>query len=174
MPTARFCSALMGLLAVPVPVCADDTSAGPKTPDGRAISPIGRFSDDLTGSPARYYVWSDREGWHLRTCSRGNVFGKFTGTIKLNGGTFNRLRQIGLERTGRRRDKWSVSEDRRTITFEIWTTSSFDGFDFDVNGMDSKVEFDLKIGDRKRPGRVFIGSDGLHPTGAKFEFPAET
>jgi len=173
MHTCQYLSVLV-VLAFAALARADDADIGPKTADGQAISPSGRFSDDLTGARARYYVWSDGDTWHLRTCSRRNVFAKFTGTVKLNNGTFNRLRQIGLERKGRYADKWSVSQDRRTITFEIWTTSSFDGFDFDVNGADATVEFDVKIGGEARPGRIYIGNEGLHPTEAKFTFPAGT
>ena len=85
---------------------------------------------------------------------------KFTGSITLQGGTFSKLREVGLERTGGAADSWTVAEDRSQVDFVILTTSSFDGFDFTVSGEDAFVTFNLIMGKRKFPKRIFIGRDG--------------
>jgi hypothetical protein len=64
-----------------------------------------------------------------------------------------------------------VADDRSQVEFEIQTTSSFDGFDFTVSD-DAYITFDLSIGNRKYPKRIFIGRDGQHPAEAKFTLPA--
>jgi hypothetical protein len=140
--------------------------------DGEPLNPQGRFSDDLTGQPPRYYVWRDVEGWHLRTASQNNRLIKFTGSITLHGGTFSKLRSVGLERRGSAADTWTVAEDRSQVDFEILTTSSFDGFDFTVSDDDAYITFDLIMGKRKFPKRIFIGRDGQHPAETEFTLPA--
>ncbi len=140
--------------------------------DGEPLDPQGRFSNDLTGQPPRYYVWRDSEGWHLRSASQRGRLIRFHGSITLTGGTFNKLRPVGLERRGSAADSWQVSEDRSRVDFEIKTTSSFDGFDFSVNDRDAYITFDLSMGNRKFLKRIYIGSDGQHPANAEFTLPA--
>lgn len=140
--------------------------------DGDPLDPSGRFSDDLTGQPPRYYVWRDSEGWHIRSASQRNRLIRFHGSITLIGGTFGKLRPVGLERRGGAADKWQLSEDRSQLEFEILTTSSFDGFDFSIDGSGAHVTFDLNMGKRKFPKRIYIGSEGQHPADAEFTLPA--
>lgn len=141
--------------------------------DGEPIDPHHRFSDDLTEHPARYYVWYDDEGWHLRSTTPKNVF-KFEGKITVEGGTFGRMRAVGFERRGRYADSATASPDRKTIEFTIFTSTAFDGFDFTVNGNDATVTFEeLKIGQRVYPNRIFVGERGQHPEERTFSFPAE-
>jgi hypothetical protein len=140
--------------------------------DGEVLDPSGRFSDDLTGQPPRYYVWRDSDEWRLRSASQRNRLIRFHGSIQLVGGTFGKLRPIGLERRGGAADKWTVSEDRTHLDFEILTTGSFDGFDFSVTGAGAHITFDLKMGKRPLPRRIYIGSEGQHPAEAEFTLPA--
>jgi hypothetical protein len=173
MLRAAICLAL--LLLWGAAASADDEPAADveisQSIDGEPLNPQGRFSDDLTGQPSRYYVWRDVEGWHLRTASQRNRLSKFMGSIVLHGGTFSKLRPVGLERRGGGADDWTVAEDRSQVEFEIQTTSSFDGFDFTVSD-DAYITFDLTIGNRKYPKRIFIGRDGQHPAETKFTLPA--
>lgn len=141
--------------------------------EGEPIDPSHRFSDDLTKFPARYYVWYDDEGWHLRSTTPKNVF-KFEGKITVDGGTFGRMRTVGFERRGRYADSATASPDRTSIEFTIFTSTAFDGFDFTVNGSDARVTFEeLKIGRRVYRNRIFVGEEGQHPKETTFSFPAE-
>lgn len=138
------------------------------------ISPQGKPEQKLVKvDTARYFVWQDSEGWHLRTASRGLV--KFTGSITLSSGTFGKLRTAGLEKKGKYPDQWELNGQRNKVLFEVFTSNSFDGFDFDVRGKEAAVEFELKIGKEARsmPKRIFIGADNAHPEQVKFSFPAE-
>lgn len=138
------------------------------------LSPIGKPEQDLVQvNNARYYVWHDSTGWHLRTASR--AVATFSGSIKLDGGTFGKLRTIGFETKGSAADRWGVNPDRTELRFEIVTGGSFDGFDFDVRGSDAQIEFDLKMfkTPQARPGRIYIGRSGTHPKEATFRFPAD-
>lgn len=166
----------MALLPPSVVISADDDDAGEVevslSSDGEPLDPQGRYSDDLKNQPPRYYVWRDVEGWHLRTASQNARLIKFTGSITLQGGTFSKLREVGLERTGGAADSWTVAEDRSQVDFVILTTSSFDGFDFTVSGEDAFVTFNLIMGKRKFPKRIFIGRDGQHPAETEFTLPA--
>lgn len=140
---------------------------------GDPIDPRHRFSDDLTKFPARYYVWYDEEGWHLRSTTPKNVF-RFTGKITVDGGTFRRLRTAGFERRGRVADSARTSSDRTEVEFTIRTGNSFDGIDFTIDGDDATVTFeDLKIGNRVYRNRIFVGQEGRHPKETTFSFPAQ-
>lgn len=138
------------------------------------LNPRGKPEQDLVKvKDARYFVWQDSEGWHLRTASKATV--KFIGSVSLTRGTFGRLRTVGLEKRGRYPDLWEVSPERDRIAFDIFTGGSFDGFDFDVRGKGATIEYELKISKESKamPKRIFIGRDNVHPAEAKFSFPAD-
>lgn len=139
----------------------------------KPLDPRGRADEKFIKVPVRYYVWHDAEGWHLRTASQKDQLRKFHGKIKLVGGTFNKLREIGLEGKGKYADSSKVNAARTEIEFTIFTSSSFDGYDFTINGgKDARVEFELQRGGQERPGEIYIGKQGRHPDSGKFGFPA--
>jgi hypothetical protein len=143
------------------------------TPEEQPLNPRGRPDEKFVKVPQRFYVWHDAEGWHLRTAAQQNIR-KFHGTITLKGGTFNKLREIGLERKGKYADASKVSADRTKIEFTIYTSTSFDGYDFTIKGdADARVEFELHRGGRDFPKEIFVGGEGQHPPGVKFGFPAD-
>lgn len=151
---------------------AESTLPDAVTKDGEPIDPTGRFSDDLIDDTPRYFLWHDRSGWHVRTTSQRGTFSRYDGTIQLTGGKFARFRPIGLESRGRNPDKWELSESRDQLTFEIATNSSFDGFDFTVDGPDARLTFELNIAQKPYRNRIIIGRDGVSPSEARFSFAA--
>lgn len=169
---------LMIALALCPALHAQPQPAAASTPaesgtDDDPPDPRGRPDEKFVKVPQRYYVWHDAEGWHLRTAAKQNIR-KFHGTIILKGGTFNKLREIGLERKGRYADVSRVSADRTKIEFTIYTSTSFDGYDFTIKGdPDARVEFELHRGGRDFPKEIFIGREGKHPAGVKFDFAVE-
>jgi hypothetical protein len=135
----------------------------------RPLDPRGRMDDHPTDKPARYYLWHDNDGWHLRSCSR--LVNTFDGKVGIEQGTFGKLRPIGLDR-GRAADQWELNKDRNELKFALKTAQSFDGFDFTIDGADAELRFELLINGKPMPARVFVGRDGEHPREAKFVFPA--
>lgn len=168
--TARWPGCFLCLLSVAAAIWADEPAAtskppAPKAKDGQPLNPRGKpNTDSFTDLNARYFVWQDAEGWHLRTASKkGNVV-KFEGTIELSEGQFGKLRRIGLEGKGKYADAWQVDAERQKIEFRIFTAGSFDGFDFTVaRGMNATVTYDLKIGEKVRSDRVFVGENMKRP-----------
>lgn len=146
---------------------ADPAAEAPKLSvgkDGKPLSPKGTpKTDSFTDKSARYFVWHDDGGWHLRSASN-NGLATFEGTIESSNGQFGKLRAIGLETKGKAADAWQANPERRKIEFRIHTSGSFDGFDFSLPNNDpGTVTFTLKIGDKERPGRVFVGRDMKNP-----------
>ena len=149
-------------------VASDEKSANEKQPP---LDPRGRMEGSPTDKPARYYVWHDEEGWHLRSCSR--LVNQFQGTVRVSGGALRKCRPIGLDPKGRGADQWALSKERRELKFAMATAQSFDGFDFSVDDPKATLEFELLINDKEMPARIFIGRDGQHPKSAKFALPAD-
>jgi hypothetical protein len=166
MRSVRVRIAFAGLLAAGWTfVAAQETAVAPATnAQGEAISPKGQSADvregKLTDRPPRYYIWTDPQGWHLRSAAKEGGVIKFEGSIELTGGEFGKLRP--------------VDETRRKIDFKIFTSGAFDGFDFTISkAKDAQVQFDMKIGPNYAPARVFIGKDNAHPKMVPFSLPAE-
>lgn len=168
-------SLVSGFCLVAATAAADDADEPPKAEQIAAADVQGRPKQDLVEvQNARYFVWHDSSGWHLRSAAKGFV--KFNGSIKLTDGTFGRLRPIGLETKGKYADRWEVNADRSEIRFEIFTGGSFDGFDFDIRRQsdEARIACDLKMGreSTRRPARIYLGRDSKHPTVAHFETSA--
>ena len=159
---------LLGLLALDSPGAQKDSVQKKK---GAALDPRGRMEGSPTDKPARYYVWHDPDGWHLRSCSK--ALNRFDGSIRVSEGTIRKYRPVGLEAKGKRPDKWGLDDGRQEIKFDIQTSNRFDGFDFSVSDPSAEIEFDLRINGKEMPGRIFVGRDGQHPAKAKFSLPGD-
>src|SRR5436190_19867708 len=108
--------------AVPASPNTDKKEEAPKErkPDKLDIKVSGRPEGKELDVPARYYVWTDPDGWHLRSCCTDKFFANFKGEVTLNGGgTFEKFRPIELERKGAHPDAWELSADRKKIQFDI-------------------------------------------------------
>lgn len=156
---------------------------GAKTPEEKEVKervPVkldikvsGRPEGKELDVPARYYVWRDPDGWHVRSCCKDGFFDSFQGEITLkDGGKFEKFRPIELERKGKHADLWQVNQERTKLQFVMYSSDQPDGFDFTVKGDDASVVFDLKVREKDQPKRIFIGHDNLHPPSGYFEFPA--
>jgi len=157
---------------------AQETPPLAKTKSGELISPQGQSVDvqegKLVDRTARFYLWSDAQGWHLRCAARDRTLIKFTGTLELSDGEFGKLRPIGLEAKGKVADKWAVDEARRKLEFEIHTSNSFDGFDFTLaKAKSANLTCRLHVNGKPQPHRIFIGKDNRHPAEAAFSLTME-
>ena len=167
----------LGLAPGPVPLRADDPPR-PERPDlptliasADGISPDGRPRNYGLGEPARYYVWHDNQGWHVRcTAPKGKLIG-FRGAVRLHNAKFLSIRQIGFDK---RSDFGGVNEARTEAAFKFLTANKFDGFDFNVEGTDdAKIEFELFVNGRKHPDRIFIGGKAENPKAFQFAVVAD-
>lgn len=147
-----------------------NVSAADKKPPG-PIDPRGRPDERLMKQERRYYVWEDAEGWHIRSASQ--YLHKFEGVIRLTGGEFRKCRPIGLESKGSGADGWLLNKERTELKFLIYTSTSFDGFDFDCGRGTTEIEFELMVAGKNEPKRIFIGRQGMNPKSTKFKLPAD-
>ena len=150
----------------------DSKSAADK-PAIETVDPFGRPDGEINDQPARYYLWHDADGWHLRTTARRNR--NFTGVIRVKDAKIASCVSIGLrnDRQKTTTDAWQVNNDRNELQFKFVTGKLSDGFDLAVKGDDGQIEFDLKIDNQSNPKEIFIGRDRKHPSKSPFTFPTK-
>jgi hypothetical protein len=141
--------------------------AGPRT-----LDPFDRPEGSIVDQTARYYVWFDDKGWHIRTTAKGAR--DFEGAIKVKDAKIKSCVSIGLKEGKQkgRPDLWKVNGSRSELTFQFRTGTKSDGFDLVVEGEEGQIEFDLSIGGKKNPKAVFVGRGLQHPAENPFSLPA--
>lgn len=155
---------------------------------------------DVSGKPdefspngrAGYYIWQDRNGFHIWITTRGERH-VFSGVIRTDGNLFN-VRGHNLEQGDSVRDygevqgrSWFDGRDRnrgnrftiggRDIHFEndkmnfrFNTTGGSDGLNFRISNA-NYVEFDLYIdGHPISRKKIHIGEESWNPQSHKFRF----
>ena len=107
-------------------------------PNGQPTTPLSaKF-----GATARYSIWYDSRGWHVRTTSPQAR--RFHGTIHVKDGTVASTISVGVERGKKKKeDAWKVGPARKQLTFDMKTAQLADGFDFRIDGDMAELEFDL-------------------------------
>jgi hypothetical protein len=138
------------------------------------LRPRGRPEVLNKGRPS-YYIWFDKDGWHLRTTAKEPH--RFTGVIEVTEGTFTDLKNASADARTRRAggdgDRGHISKDKLKIDFGMRTNGDFDGFDFKVSDKTKTLKFDLKIdGDPINQKFILIGAKGQNPENNIFEVPA--
>ncbi len=147
-----------------------------KRPAGRkALDPIGRPDGQIHDQTARFYVWFDKSGWHVRTTAK--QVRRFSGTIRLTDARVKSCLPIGLkERQKAAADALRVKPDRSEVQFAFRTSTASDGFDLQVesgSGADGEIEFDLAIDDQRNARTVCIGKARQQPGRVPFLLPVE-
>jgi hypothetical protein len=142
-------------------------SAEPVDPSGR---PEGALAAKLGAKSARYYVWRDKQGWHIRTTANGTR--RFHGTVRVKDGTIASCIPVGLKDRQKTQDAWRVEPKRKELAFDFKTSSAADGLDIQIDGADAELEFDLLIENEKKPRAVFLGKAQQHPSEVPFRFKA--
>ncbi len=118
--------------------------------------PPGR-PDFVAGAPEGYWIWQDRQGWHLRTTS--DVPRRFQGNIETVGGQVSTVRPVGSTDGGVRREGSNIDFDYRALGGE-------QGFDWTASSGCNR--FELYIDGETRPLRVFLGSVETSPVRVPF------
>jgi len=117
--------------------------------------PPGRPSF-VAGMPEGYWIWEDRQGWHLRTTS--DIQRHFHGAVQAVGGSVGALRPVGAA-AGR------VRRDDDTIAFDYQAEGGEQGFDWVSTGCS---RFEIYIDGTTRPLRVFLGGEESSPARVPF------
>ncbi len=136
---------------------------------GSASLTLAAWPSNFEGKPVKlldgpnegYFIWSDKDGLHLRVKTKGEAH-VFSGRIYTNG-NFDNI----LVKTFHDQDNFDNSGPNE-IRFRLTATDKFAGIDFYVTE-GQYVDFDLSMdGHKVDANRVFIGRDGWHPGDSKF------
>ena len=136
------------------------------------IDPFDRPEGAIHDQTARYYLWYDKEGWHLRATAKGARI--FSGTIRLKDAKIKSAVPIGLT-DGKQKgftDKLKFNDARNELKFSFKTANLSDGFDLAVDGEEGQIEFELNIDAKKNPKAIFIGRDRKNPDANPVTLPA--
>jgi len=140
-------------------------------PAARPLDPWGRPEGSIVDQTARYYVWYDKQGWHVRTTAK--VGRTFNGAIRVKDAKIKSCVAIGLKNDGKKStDAWKVNQARSELKFAFRTGRMSDGFDLAIDGDEGQLEFELLIDNLSHPKAVFIGEGLQHPSESPFSLPA--
>jgi hypothetical protein len=137
---------------------------------GVPIDPWNRPEGSIVEKTARYYLWYDSGGWHLRACSIRQR--NFHGTVRVTNGKVKSCVSVGLKERSKTGDAWTVNEDRSELRFSFSTSTRSDGLDIRIEGDEAQLEFDLNIDKDRAPKLMHIGKNEQHPATNPFTLPA--
>ena len=145
---------------------------GAKKAEAVELDPSGRPEGSIVDQTARYYVWHDGQGWHVRTTAKGAR--NFNGTIRVKDAKIKTYKSVGLKdgKQGGAADMWRVNDERTELRFQFKTAKLSDGLDFVLDGEAGEVEFELNIDSTKNPRAIFVGRGLQHPGSNPFRLPA--
>jgi hypothetical protein len=114
------------------------------------------------GALASYWIWHDRDGFHLRVTTAHDRR-TFTGLITFSG-------ELGWARAYELGPEDEVRVTNQGIRFRILAEKNINGFDFRV-GRGSQATVHLEINDmgpQKLLQSVFLGQNNVHPMSNDF------
>jgi hypothetical protein len=123
------------------------------------VNPVGQPLGLAKGNAIRYFLWYDKEGWHLRSDTGGRAH-VFSGTISVVDGQIITISNFERMEAGAKKpnaDLGSVNNAKNEISFRFKTSLKRDGFDFQLNDVAKEVRFKLLIDGKPAPERVLIG-----------------
>ena len=101
------------------------------------------------------WIWHNRNGWHLRLRHKGKAKFTFTGTITSNDGKPIDARGYRLEK--KHGDTFTVSADKKMVTFLFNNFGGLDGLDLNMH-CSASVTFSLSAaGSVMNPDRIHLG-----------------
>jgi hypothetical protein len=142
------------------PILVQQVQGGPNVSVSGAQ---GQPAHSITQRPA-YFIWYDREGFHVQWSARSSNTRQFRGEIATDG-TISEFRGDQLENDD------SVRRARNSITWEATAADGVDGFVFSVDNSADWLRFTLMLDGRLIiPQQIFIGTRGFNPGGNPFVF----
>ena len=149
---------------------------------GGVLSPAGQPEDFKDGKQSAYALWFADGAWHVRATARTGQRGTFAGVITLEKGKILSGDYQGLEiatkakkgksKKAKNTDLLWLSDDHRTLKFELNSIGSTDGFSFKVGPTATEIEFKLLFNGSEAPDRVLVGKLGQHPEKIPFVLKA--
>lgn len=104
------------------------------------------------------YMWHDGNGWHVRVTHRTTNLKSFSGQITTTG-TFSKAKPVRLEKN----DTFSVSNDKKVITFVFKNYGYIDGVNFYTRCAPS-ITFAFQSDGKTQPARrIVIGRRSTRP-----------
>ena len=108
------------------------------------------------------YLWHDTNGWHVRFTHAGTSRVIFTGTIVSNAPLSVAGYRMGYG------DRFSLSADKRTLTYRFANHGRIDGLDF-RGACASRLWIRGSMAGLRLPTwRIWIGRNGTHPLSDPF------
>ena len=156
---------VLGMLAAPAGVAAASTSPAAAPTVATTVCTDGHWPAAVQGKPMQFksggragdYIWHDSAGWHLRVTHPGSRGVVFTGTIRasapLDGDP------VKLESN----DHFTVSADRKTITYRFVNYGHVDGLDFKTACAKTLAFRGAMAGHKLPTWRIWLGHNGRHP-----------
>jgi hypothetical protein len=142
--------ALFALFALPAPAPAKTFTVGA----GMVRGQPGMEAGKVLG----YFIWVDKEGFHLRWCTDGKPY-VFTGRIDADK-PVKELQDVRAEAGG-----WAKIYGGRIVMFSKTSRGQVDGLDLKIpQGRIVQIEFHID-GIEPTPEQVFLGEKGQHPNG---------
>jgi hypothetical protein len=170
------CVMWMGLLAVAaVALALAPAVAQEDKPKLEEVDAKGKPKTLKAGQSARYVLWCDKDGWHLRVTTAGDLTA-FNGVIEPVDGKITSVRLIsgeGKALPGGLRPLPPIKTQSATFNVKLKISKGIiDGVDLQLDDKATAVKFALKVDDQDAPEQVFIGPKGMHPKEATFFLPA--
>lgn len=136
------------------------------------VNAIGEPKGFKAGESARYALWHDKKGWHLRTTTAKTEH-HFVGSIHVEGGGhIEKVHSFHLEASGELQDHWKLDNDRKRLHFNFKTDKGVDGIAFHLTKEAKHVRFNLHIDGKHHAERIFVGHGNHHPQTDPFTLPA--
>jgi hypothetical protein len=134
------------------------------------IDPDGEPAAFGKSKTARFGVWRDRDGWHLRTTSDRQVH-HFQGQIRVEGGSFT---QVSSYRNAREKPAahWKLKPNGQELVFDFRGNERLDGIRFKVSPGADRVMLTLRIDESDAVGQVYVGRKNQFPEVLPMSLPA--
>lgn len=114
--------------------------------------------DIQEGKVLGYFIWADKDGFHLHWCTDGKPY-LFTGRVDLDK-PVKELTEVREEPGG-----WAKIYGSRIVMFSKTSRGQVDGIDLKIpGGRIVQIEFHID-GLEPTPEQIFLGEKGQHPRG---------
>lgn len=134
------------------------------------VDPKGMPSGYKPGLSARYVIWYDTDGWHIRVTTSAALT-KFMGTVEPVDGKIISMKLVSGKKGA---DLPPLDTKSKSISLSNELGKGLQsGYDFKLEDSATAIKFDLKINDKESPELIFIGANGVHPKGSAILLPAK-
>jgi hypothetical protein len=149
---------------------SESKSAVKKSQKNQDLDPEGEPAEFFKVRGARYAVWRDRQGWHLRTSSDKKAH-HYKGQVRVEGGLVEQLSSYRGEKIAPAAH-WKLKPNKQEVAFDFKSNERFDGIRFRISPAASRVVFALELDSETDPYLVYIGRKNLFPEVLPMSLPA--